>query len=165
MLCRLDDERGQGTVEAALVIPVLFLLLLVLLQPGIVLYDYIVMRGAAAEACRLVAVSEGAEGIAGCQDFIRNRLSAIPQHDLFHVHGGGCSWLIEVRGNEQSASAIVEIRNLIEPLPLFGGALGLLGAVDADGHLAIQVEEWAPNQPGWVASSVSGGPASWVAEW
>ena len=49
---RANDERGQGTVEAALVIPVLFVLLLLLLQPGIVLYDRMVMRGAAAEACR-----------------------------------------------------------------------------------------------------------------
>ena len=58
----LHDERGQGSVEAAVVIPVLFLLLLMLLQPGIVLYDRIVMGSAAAEACRLLATSTDARG-------------------------------------------------------------------------------------------------------
>ena len=32
-------ERGQATVEAAVLIPVLFTALLLLLQPGILLYD------------------------------------------------------------------------------------------------------------------------------
>lgn len=159
-----EDCRGQGTVEAAVVIPVLFLLLLLLLQPGIVLYDYIVMRGAAAEACRLVAVS-GADAMDGCQDFIRNRLSAIPQHRLFHIHEGGCSWSIDIAGSEQSASAIVTIRNLIEPLPLCGGALALLGVTDGEGRLILEAEEWAPTQPEWLSASVPGGPASWVEEW
>ena len=50
-------ERGQGTVEAAFVLPVLLGLVLFLLQPGIVLYDRVVMKSAAAEACQLLAVS------------------------------------------------------------------------------------------------------------
>lgn len=50
-------ERGQGTVEAAFVLPVLLGLVLFLLQPGIVLYDRVVMKSAAAEACRLLIVS------------------------------------------------------------------------------------------------------------
>ncbi len=50
-------ERGQGTVEAAFVLPVLLGLVLFLLQPGIVLYDRVVMKSAAAEACRLLAIS------------------------------------------------------------------------------------------------------------
>lgn len=165
MMRFLGDCKGQGTVEAAVVIPVLFLLLLLLLQPGIVLYDYIVMRGAAAEACRLAAVSGGVEDMSGCQDFLRNRLSAIPQHRLFHIHEGGCSWSIDIAGSEQSASTIVTIRNLVEPLPLCGSALGLLGATDGDGHLVIEAEEWAPTQPEWIAASAPGGPASWVEEW
>ena len=35
MRSRIFDESGQGTVEAALVIPILSLLLLMLIQPGI----------------------------------------------------------------------------------------------------------------------------------
>ena len=51
------DNRGQGSVEAAIAIPVMFLLLLLLIQPGIVLYDRLVMGNAAAEACRLLATA------------------------------------------------------------------------------------------------------------
>ena len=40
-------ERGQATVEAAVLIPALFTALLLLLQPGILLYDRMVMQGAA----------------------------------------------------------------------------------------------------------------------
>ncbi len=41
-------DVGQGTVEAALVLPVLLIALLLLIQPGILLYDRIVMENAAA---------------------------------------------------------------------------------------------------------------------
>ncbi len=51
----LRDERGQATVEAAFAVPVLMVLVLVLVQPGIILYDRIVMEGAAAAGCRLLA--------------------------------------------------------------------------------------------------------------
>ena len=37
-------ERGQATVEAAFLIPVLFTVLLLSVQPGMVLYDRMVMR-------------------------------------------------------------------------------------------------------------------------
>ena len=40
---RLQDDSGQATIEAAFIIPVLFILMLLLLQPGIVLYDRLVM--------------------------------------------------------------------------------------------------------------------------
>ena len=42
-------EGGQATVEAAVLIPVLFTVLLLLIQPGIILYDRMVMNYAAAE--------------------------------------------------------------------------------------------------------------------
>lgn len=82
-------ERGQGTVEAAFVLPVLLGLVLFLLQPGIVLYDRVVMKSAAAEACRLLAISgsDFGESEEAVKAFIRHRLAAIPPQDLFHVHG------------------------------------------------------------------------------
>ena len=43
-------ERGQATVEAAFLIPVLFTVLLLSVQPGMVLYDRMVMRAAASDA-------------------------------------------------------------------------------------------------------------------
>ncbi len=61
-MCSRTDEAGQATVEAAFLVPVLFIVLLLLLQPGILLYDRIVMQGAAAQGCRLLATSTQAGG-------------------------------------------------------------------------------------------------------
>ena len=133
---RIREERGQGTVEAAFVIPILFLLLLMLMQPGIVLYDRMVMKGAASEACRLLATGSGEYGGAGssCEAFVRHRLAAVPQHDCFHVHGGGCSWRIESTGGEDSGMVTVRIANELKPLPLVGIGMSLVGATNGSGN-------------------------------
>lgn len=161
----LFDQRGQGTVEAAFAIPVILVLVLLLVQPGIILYDYIVMRGTAVEACRLVATTNTATGRQSCIEFIEHRLSAIPQHDLFHVHDGECSWFIQVDGGEQEGTAEVWIENEVRPLPLFDGALRLLGMTNEKGNLEVGVSWFSVNQPEWVGRSVSGGPEAWVDSW
>ena len=56
-------ERGQATVEAAFLIPVLFTVLLLSVQPGMVLYDRMVMQAAVSDACRLVAVKTDAAAV------------------------------------------------------------------------------------------------------
>ena len=48
-------------MEAAFALPIALLLVLLLVQPGILLYDRIVMQGAAAEACRLLATTDEAD--------------------------------------------------------------------------------------------------------
>ena len=83
-LWSLREESGQSTVEAAFALPVLMVLFLLLLQPGIILYDRIVMEGAAAEGCRLIATAADPGQVE--EDYIRRRLSAVPQADIFHVH-------------------------------------------------------------------------------
>ena len=162
---RIISERGQGTVEAAVAIPVLFLLLLLLLQPGIVLYDRLVMGNAAAEGCRLLATAT--DDMAGsCEAFIRHRLAAVPQHDCFHVHQGDCSWDIRLEGGETSQTATVTIRNELRPLPLFDAGSKLLGLTNGNGNLEIEESVSMPTQPEWAASSELGlAPASWVGAW
>ena len=168
MFKRLASECGQGTVEAAVVIPILFLLMLMLLQPGIVLYDRVVMGNAAAEACRLLATKTDAAGSMGasCEAFVRHRLSAIPQHDCFHVHGGNCSWQISLAGDEGCESVTVRIVNELRPLPLFDAGAKLLGLTNGAGNLEIEESVTMPTQPAW-ASSVEGGlsPSTWVGAW
>lgn len=159
------NNQGQGTLEATMVIPVLFLLMLVLLQPGIMLYDKIVMENAAAEGCRLAATATEPDGINGCKEFIRHRLSAVPQHELFHGHSQGCTWSVEVLGNEFEESTAVIIENKLQPLPLFSSALGLLGMTDESGYITLRVEHSELNQPPWLFASNGGGPEVWVAEW
>ena len=163
-----SDTRGQGTVEAAGVIPVMFVLMLLLLQPGIVMYDRIVMGNAAAEACRLLATKTDAAGSMGasCEAFVRHRLSAIPQHDCFHVHGAACTWKIRLTGNESSETVTAEIENELRPLPLFDAGAKLLGLTNGAGNIVIEESVTMPTQPAW-ASSAEGGlsPATWVGAW
>ena len=59
---RRTCESGQATVEAAFLLPVLFVGLLLLMQPGILLYDRLVMQAAASEGCRLLATKTAAAG-------------------------------------------------------------------------------------------------------
>ena len=162
------SESGQGTLEAAITIPVLFVLMLLLIQPGIILYDRMVMSAAAAEGCRLLATKGDAVGSMerACEAYIRHRLASIPPHDCFHVHNGGCSWQIEFEGGEASSRATVRIKNEVHPLPLFDGASTLLGLTNARGNLEITVEASAPVQPAWVSSAPAGAsPSAWIGAW
>ncbi len=165
---RERDWRGQGTLEAAFAIPVLFVLMLLLIQPGIILYDRMVMGAAAAEGCRLLATKGTSLGSmdGSCEAYIRHRLGAIPQHDCFHVHSGGCSWQIDMSGDELSDQVSVRITNEVHPLPLFDGAAILLGLTNGRGNLEVTVEASMPVQPAWVASApVGADPAGWIGAW
>lgn len=155
-------ECGQSTVEAAFALPVFVLLVLLLLQPGIVLYDRIVMQGAASEACRLLAsTTDGGSGLA--EDFVRRRLGAVPQLDQFHVHSGGCSWRIELEGDESSNATSARIATEVKPLPLMDGALALLGLTNGQGNLVVEVESHQQVQPDWVDGAVEGrDPSRWA---
>ncbi len=159
------NSRGQASVEAAFAIPVIFTLLLLLLQPGIILYDRMVMRQAAVEGCRLLATRSAQTGLSDerCIELIKRQLSAVPPHDLFHIHNAGCSWDIVVSGDESTGEAQVTITNRLRLLPLFDAAGALVGIADASGCISIQVEEQAQTQPSWVgAGSMGLNPGSWV---
>ncbi|MDO4290914.1 MAG: TadE/TadG family type IV pilus assembly protein [Eggerthellaceae bacterium] len=159
----MRDDGGQATVEAAFALPVVMLLVLLLVQPGIILYDRIVMEGAAAEGCRLLATSTG-ENAQANEDYIRRRLGAIPQQDLFHVHGSSCSWVIDLQGGEASGRVSVSISTEVKPLPLIGAGASALGMTNANGNLVVSVSASQATQPTWAAS---GGlnPSSWIGAW
>lgn len=164
----LKDERGQATVETAIAIPILFTCMLLLIQPGIILYDHVVMGSAAAEACRLLATGTDAQGsMAGsCEAFVRHRLAAIPQHDCFHVHSSGCTWDIELVGDETAPYVTARIAGELHPLPLFDTALRALGATNADGNIVVEEVVSMPTQPDWASSSELGlAPADWIGAW
>lgn len=167
LLSLVRQDEGQAAVEAAFALPVFMLLVLMLVQPGIVLYDRVIMQAAAAEGCRLLATAQ-ADGLSAerCEDYIRRRLGAVPQQDCFHVHGAACSWDIEMVGGESSTEVSVRIGNQLKPLPLFDGAATLLGLCNAEGNLEIEVEASLPTQAGWVTGSAAGSnPSAWVGAW
>lgn len=161
----VGDCCGQATVEAAFALPLALLCVLLLLQPGIILYDRMVMQAAAAEGCRLLATSPAGSEQSN-EDYIRRRLGAVPQQDLFHIHGGSCSWDIELTGNETTPQVSVAISNKVRLLPLIGAAMAALGASSADGTLDVRVSVVQSTQPRWAAQSALGlNPAGWVGSW
>lgn len=161
------DARGQATVEAAYLIPVVFLCLLLLLQPGIILYDHAVMEAAAADGCRLLATKTDVIGAShdACEAFVKRRLAAVPPQDQFHLHGGACSWEIDVEGDETSEYVQVTIRNKLKLLPLVDAGGTLLGIVDSSGAYPLEVTSRMRTQPQWALGSEFGlSPRSWVGD-
>ena len=166
---KIGDSEGQSTVEAAFMLPVAFLVVLLLVQPGIVLYDRMVMEGAAAEGCRLLATTpegEGGKSAAQCEAYVRRRLGAVPQQECFHVHDGGCTWNIELEGDEASRNVRVTIETEVKPLPLFDAGGVLLGFANERGNIVVKVSETYRTQPEWVGNvSTGNSPAAWVGAW
>lgn len=157
-------EQGQALVEGAFLIPVLLLLLMLLIQPGILLYNYLVMKGAAAEGCRLIATSSaGQAGEGSFEASIKRHLGAVPQQENFHVHASGCTWRIELEGNEQSDQVNVTIKNEVEPLPLFDFGAQALGITNAAGNFVQEVTVTRAVYNSWVYASEDGlDPDGWV---
>ena len=159
---KFKDRRGQATVEAAFALPVLMLLILMMMQPAIYLYDLVVMRNAAAEGCRLISTSTS--DVSTNEDYIRRRLTAIPDIDIFHIHSGGCTYEISIVGDEEASEVSVKISNQIKPLPLLDLAMKCGNALNAKGNLTIETEVSMATQPSWVSSSSEGSsPKGWVA--
>jgi Flp pilus assembly protein TadG len=99
-------DSGQSTVEFALVLPFVMLLLLGLLQAGLLLRDQLVVVGAAREGAREAAVSADLRRIQAVAQ------RAAPQLDL----------AVQVtRGAKRGDTAIVDVRARPTALPLVGG--------------------------------------------
>lgn len=163
----IRSTKGQATVEAAFLIPVMFVLLLLLIQPGILLYNHMVMQAAASEGCRLLATKTDIAGVSEekCRSFILRRLGSIPPQENFHIHKGGCSWEIELQGDESSETVQVTIRNQVKLLPLFDFMGSLLRLYGESGAFEQEVQISMITQPSWVSESEFGiNPQAWVEE-
>lgn len=164
------DEKGrvlhhaQATVECAFLIPAMLLLLMLLIQPGILLYNYMVMKGAAAEGCRLLITKT--DELAGQDVYeasIRRHLGSIPQQENFHVHNAGCSWEITLEGNEITSEVCVGIKNQVKLLPFFDFAAQSLGLTNESGNFVQSVEIRQAARSTWVQNSEDGtNPKDWV---
>ena len=134
--------KGQATVEAALLISALLISLLLLIQPGILLYTRMVMEGAAAEGCR------------------------VPQQENFHVHDPACSWQIDLSGNEASEEVTVSISTEVKPLPLFDFGLDALGVLNSNGNYELKVSHHLTTKSTWVReNTISNEPERWIERW
>ena len=155
------NTRGQATVEAAFCIPVLFVLLCLLLQPSILLYDRMVMNAAAAEACRLLVTRSDLSGIdeQRCIAIVKRHLGAVPPVDIFHVHNSGCTWQIELTGDENASEVSVRISTQVKLLPFAGFTASLAGLAGSDGCMQLEVEYSQATQPPWVEQP---DPSGWA---
>lgn len=154
---RFSSESGQSTIEAAVLLPVLFALFGLLLQPALLLYDRCIMNAAAAEGCRLLATNTSDE--TSVRAFVERRLDAIPKVAVFHMdEDWNITW-----SSEQSGAASMCIVNHVEPLPLFGIVAGLANDIDENGAIEQRVEASCASVPEWARSDYA--PASWIGAW
>lgn len=151
-------------MEAAFALPVVLCAVLLLVQPGIVLYDRIVMEDAAAEGCRLLSTTSPDDREL-CEEFVRRRLSAVPEQDLFHVHRPSCTWSIELEGSEESPEASVSIETEAKPVPIIGLGAGLLGLTNEAGNIVVRVERSVATQPAWALEAGGANPRGWIGSW
>ena len=156
-----SEVLGQASVEAALFLPVLMLLLALLLQPAFALYTRCVMEQAASEGLRALATSGSsiAAGNDACVSYVRRRLRAVPDVAAFHV-GGEEGWEVACAGSSGSGRASVEIVGRFRPLPLVGLLSSAFGEVDGD-EVVLRVNASEETRPSWL----EGDYASWVAMW
>ena len=153
----MRDESGQSTVEAALLIPTVMVVLALLLQPACLLYTRSVMGAAAAEGVRVMATGVG--GPEACESYVLRRLEAVPSVSIFHS-GGMDDWDVSVSGPDENGTACVEVVGHVRPLPLLGAVVSALAASDGEGAvLRVRVEE------GVRSSWVGGDYGDWVKIW
>lgn len=152
-----SEDSGQASVEAALLLPVLMVCLALLVQPMCLLYTRCVMQSAAAEGCRLLATATGDTDDAACEQYVRRRLSAVPQTDVFLAG----DWQVELQGKAESDEVGVQIVGHARPLPLVGVVAALLGPVDQAGNVELKVSVTRCARPSWV----EGGYIDWTSIW
>ncbi len=155
LLACASGWEGQASVEAALLVPSLLVVLALLVQPACLLYTRAVMSSAAAETARMAATASSADDAVA---FAKRRLCAVPEVSAFHA-GGEDDWSVEVEGTG-TGKARVTITGHARPLPLTAAIAGALSGSDADG-VRLEVTKEVQAHASWVEGSYS----DWVGIW
>ncbi len=144
-------SAGQASVEAALIIPLLLVGMLLAVQPAIVLYDRLVMESAVSEGCRVAETSSSGEGVV--REYVERRLAAIPSIEAFHAG----AWTIEVTGADQQSEYVsVRVSHDLKPLPLMAAGLRLVGFAGSDGMYRQEAFREMRSHDGWALRSEFG---------
>ena len=152
-------QDGQATVEAAFLLPILFVVFGLLLQPVVLLYTRGVMNSAAAEGCRLSAT---ATNNADVESFVRRRLGLVPNLSLFH-NGGNASWKIECSCGK-SDTYTVAISHEATVLPLLGISAGLVAKMQDASTVKQEVNISLPVHAAWYADEDKSA-SDWIKKW
>lgn len=156
----IRSASGQATVESAFLIPVVLLGMVLALQPGILLWNRLVMEAAAAQGCRVVETLEAGKAESARQ-YVERRLEAVPALDIFHAR----EWKIDIAGDASSERVSVRISHAVRPVPLVGAALGFGGFLE--GGLITQEAACEKRvRDEWVMQSEFGPDmGSWQSRW
>lgn len=120
------DDRGQSTVELALVLPVLILLILVVVQIGVVVRDHVTLHHAVRLAARQAAVQPSPDPVTEAAVGSSTALD-------------GDRTTVELRGGREPGdrlTVIVRYRSATE-VPLVGA---LIGDVPLEADAVVRVE-------------------------
>lgn len=145
-------------MEAAVLVPVLGVVLALMLEPCCALYTRQVMWAAASEGLRVAATAPDGSLEDRVSSYVLRRLRAVPEVSVFHV-GGRADWDVSV-SREEGGEVRVGVSGHLRPLPLAGVAMGALGEVDGRG-LVLRVEVRQDLRQEWIA----GDYGSWVGVW
>ena len=151
--------RGQSSVEAAILLPTLGLIVALLAQPACLAYTRALMYVAAGEAARVLATApeEGRDELV--LDYVRRRLKAVPEVSAFH-EGGQEDWELTAELSEDGRWAKVNIKGHVRPLPLVGIAVQALYPHDEEGSL-LEVNVTEQVRPLWLEGSFN----EWISAW
>lgn len=156
MLHSIKNTYGQASVEAAFLLPVLFVIIGLLLQPAILLYNKVIMNAASAEACRTAATIENKQSL---DEFTKRRLSAIPKLNIFHAG----EWQIDYSLNHEDLNAVT-ISHHVKTLPLLGVSASLF-AQSIDSNTVLQkTKTQTILQPNWLSKSDKS-IQEWIDSW
>ncbi len=147
---------GQSTIEAAILLPTLMLLLGIVLQPACVLYTRTAMRHAAAEGLRAAST---ATSLDSCESFVLRRLRSVPDVAMFHV-GGRDGWDVSVETDGDTPIVAVEIEGRLRPLPIVGLVFAAFGETD-EGDLVLRERVEEASRASWV----EGDYEEWTEVW
>lgn len=150
----VKHEEGQATIEAAFLFPVLLMMLGLVLQPSLLLYDRCIMNAAASEGCRLLATNTNSD--ASIKAYLERRLGGIPDLAILHKGDWELSWT-------DGPEASVTIVNRVQPLPLFGVIAALFNEMDGEDVLQ-RVEVTSSCIPEWTREQ-GYDPDSWIGKW
>lgn len=150
------QRQGQSTVEAAALLPIIFMLCALLLQPIILSFSLSVMQRTAAETAR-VAATDIDGSYKDCQGFALRRLEALPHLDMFHT-GDESDWVIEISRDEHEVE--VSITGHVTPLPLWKEFLETFHEKDERG-LILRAHIKQAYQSSWLGGSYD----EWMRIW
>lgn len=154
-----EGSSGQATVEAAILLPSLGVLVALMVEPCCVLFTRALMYEAATEAVRVAATAPDDELDDVVRSYVVRRLKAVPEVPLFHV-GGTEDWQVTVVRTGDKSSVEVGVVGHVRPLPIAGVAFSALGSVDGDG-VVVTASVCERVRPDWL----EGDYATWIDLW